>query len=121
MKTVAFIAYVNFGKCDDASYDVEVKLTDEEYNRVKQSMEEYECMNEDESISDIYEKVYKAALNMDIEALRDDKKYLAERMEEHLDISYEDAFAREYTDEEITDMLEENHRSVNYPDLLEDD
>ena len=64
---------------------------------------------------------YSASLDMDIEVLRDDEELLAEKMAWHLDISEEEASEREYTDEEIIEMLEaEGTRGINYPEDLDE-
>ena len=118
---VAFCAYVNYGYLESVDYEVEVELTKEEYARVRNSAEEYMRMSEDESIADIYQKVYQAALQLDLKVMREDKSALAEKMEAYLKIPYADAFEREYSDEEIIDMLEhEGSRGIGYPEEFEE-
>ena len=78
-------------------------------------------MDEDDEIADIYDMAYSASLDMDIDVLRDDEDLLAEKMAWHLDISEEEASEREYTDEEIIEMLEaEGTRGINYPEDLDE-
>lgn len=118
---VNFGAYVSYGRMDSIDYEVEVELTEEEYERVKESCKTHMRMREDDAISDIYDKVYQAALKLDLDVMKSDKEMLAEKMAWHLGISDEEALEREYTDEEIVAMLEsEENRGVSYPHDLEE-
>ncbi len=119
---VTFGAYVRYGKLDSVDYDVEVELTEEEYERVKESSKTHWRMREDDSISDIYDRVYEAALDIDLEVMRDTPELLAEKMAWYLDISEEEALERYFEDEEIIEMLEnEGDRGISYPSDLEDE
>lgn len=119
---VTFGAYVRYGKLDSVDYEVEVELTPDEYERLKESAKTHMRMIDDPEISDIYDQAYQAALDLDLDVMRDDKELLAEKMAWHLDISEEEALEREYTDDEIIEMLEdEGIRGISYPDGLEDD
>lgn len=118
---VTFPGYVRFGKLDGTDFEVDVELTDEEYERLKASRKTHWDMDEDDEIADIYDMAYSASLDMDIDVLRDDEDLLAEKMAWHLDISEEEASEREYTDEEIIEMLEaEGTRGINYPEDLDE-
>lgn len=119
---VTFGAYVRYGKLDSVDYDVEVELTEEEYERVKESSKTHWRMRDDDSISDIYDRVYEAALDIDLEVMRDTPELLAEKMAWYLDISEEEALERFFEDEEIIEMLEnEGDRGISYPSNLEDE
>lgn len=120
-KLVTFCGYVSYGKLDCVDYDVDVLLTEEDYERLKVSAKDHMRMADDPAISDIYNKAYQAALDLDIEVIREDKKRLADRMAWYLGIDVEEAIKREYTDEEIIEMLEsEGFRSIGYPSEIED-
>lgn len=83
MKTITFPAYCTFGKGDSGETEVEVELTDEEYERVmKYGTDEdyyYDGFSECEELKDIYDKVYTIAVDQMTEEMRDfgdlDEKY----------------------------------------------
>ena len=116
---VTFKGYVSYGKLDSVDYDVDVELTKEEYERLKASCKDHWRMSDDETIADIYNKAYQAALELDIEVMREDEEMLAEKMAWYLGIDEDEALEREYDDDEIAEMLEEEgSRGVTYPDAL---
>lgn len=119
---VTFGAYVSYGKLDSVDYEVEVALTKEEYERLKSSCKDHWRMRDDDAIADIYDQAYQAALDLDLDVMREDEDLLAEKMAWHLDITEEEAKEREYTDEEIIEMLEnDGDRGITYPTGLEDE
>ena len=65
MRSFDFPAYISFGKLDNAETIVTIELTDEEAQRVTHAIAEdlYFHLDECEAITDIYEKVYEAAVN----------------------------------------------------------
>ena len=118
---ITFKGYVSYGKLDSVEYDVDVLISEEDYERLKVSAKNHMRMAEDSAISDIYEKVYQAALNLDVEVLREDEEMLADKMAWYLDLTPEEAAEREYSDEEIEEMFEaEGARSVGYPSEIEE-
>ena len=75
MKTITFPAYCTFGKGDSGETEVEVELTDEEYEKVMEygTDEEYyyDGFAECEALKDIYDKVYSIAVDQMTEEMRD--------------------------------------------------
>ena len=75
MKTITFPAYCTFGKGDSGESEVEVELTDEEYERVMALGTKpdvyYDGFDECEELKDIYDKVYAIAVNQMTEEMRD--------------------------------------------------
>lgn len=75
MKTITFIAYCTFGKGDSGESEVEVELTDEEYERVMtlgtNADVYYDGFEECEELRDIYDKVYAIAVDQMTEEMRD--------------------------------------------------
>lgn len=75
MKTVTFPAYCTFGKGDSGESEVDVELTDEEYERVMALGTDadiyYDGFSECEELKDIYDKVYQIAVAQMTEEMRD--------------------------------------------------
>ncbi len=120
---VTFGAYVHYGKLDSSDYEVDVDVTEEEFRRVIESAKTHDRFSEDDSVKDIYDKVYAAALALDLNEIKrwPDLYDLADRMASHLGISEEEAETRNFSDEEITEMLEnEGIRRVSYPVNIEE-
>ncbi len=119
---VGFNASVTYSRLYGITYEVDVELTDEEYERLKESSKNHVRMAEDETVSDIYAKAYRVALGLDTQMLRDDPKSLAEKMAWYCGITVAEAAHRQYSDEEIASMLEkEGQRSIGYPPEFEEE
>ena len=120
MKTT-FRAYVSYGKLDTVEYEVDVDISEEEYRRVVESAKTHMRFSEDPDVGDIYEKAYHAALRLDINVLRDLPEELNEKMTYHLGINKNESEKREYTDDDIAQMLKsEGSRCIGYPEEMED-
>lgn len=120
MKTT-FRAYVSYGKLDTVEYEVDVDISEEEYRRVAESAKTHMRFSEDRDVGDIYEKAYQAALRLDIKVLRDLPDELNEKMAYYLGININESEKREYTDDDIAQMLKsEGYRHIGYPEEMED-
>ena len=112
MKAVWFECYISYGKCDSNSWDEEIDLTCEEYERLvevmKNAIEEgiedfYEC----EEVADIYDKVY---------------EIVVERATENI-LEFDPEAVEEYLEDEETDEWRADDIypiGVNFPRALYD-
>ena len=98
MKTYSFLAGGSAGKGDTWDYDFDFDLTDEEGARLEASArkESRWHLDEDPEISDIYEKVYEAAFDNEIDNFMDTDIF-EEELEVYLDNA--DWNAPEYSEE----------------------
>jgi hypothetical protein len=75
MKEITFVAYCRFGKGDSGETDVEIELTDEEYERVMTLGTDanvyYKGFSNCEELRDIYDKAYAKAIDQMTEEMRD--------------------------------------------------
>ena len=79
----------------------------------------YRILEEDDSLSDIYSKVYQRAVEIDVDELKEDEDYLADLMSDYLGLDPDDEDF-EYSDEDIWDMMESYWtRHVGYPEELD--
>lgn len=118
---IDFNAYVRYGKLDSVDYEVNVEITEEEFARLVESAKTHFRFCDDPDVVDIYDKAYKAALELDVDVLKNLPEELATKMAYYKNISEEDAAKQTYTDEEIAEMLEmDGSRGVGYPSDLED-
>lgn len=117
MKIVTFPYCVSFGKGDNSESEVDVKLTEKENSRLERSArkEPRWQLDEDETLEDIYEKVYAAIVKQNQEVFTEEPD-IAEEMLEWCDW-YEPG--TEITGEVIERYLEELHVCINYPEELQ--
>lgn len=74
METITFLAYCTYGKGDSGESEVEVELTDEEYERVMALGTKadvfYDGFSRCEELKDIYDKVYAIAVEQMTDEIR---------------------------------------------------
>ena len=75
MKTLTFPAYCTFGKGDSGETEVEVRLTDEEYELITilgtQPDIYYDGFDSCEELADLYDQIYSVAVDQMTQEMRD--------------------------------------------------
>lgn len=116
-----FNGTIVFGRGDSNTYITEYEVTQDEYNRLLESYKSQKYMRlcDDDSLSDVYGKVYQKAVEIDIDELKWDEDYLNDLMSDYLGQDPEDEDF-EFSDDDIYDMMESYWtRYVGYPEEFE--
>lgn len=117
---IKFPAWLSYGRHDYTDWDVEVDITEEEYQRLVQSAKENNTFDADETVRDIYDKVFDAMLDVELEVLEPED--IVDRMASFRGISFEEADNQEFEYDEIKEMLQwEGGYGVGYPESFGDE
>ena len=112
MKTIVFPYYVSFGKLDSVSSEIELSISDKDAKRLERSAKEGGKfrLNEDEDLSDLYDKVYQEIILAEKDALLSDPSPVKDFL------SWEEGYDDSpITEEQIDHYLEELVIGINYP------
>ena len=114
MKSFVFPYYISFGKLDSISCEIELNISDKDAKRLEKSAKEGGRLrlNEDEDISDLYDKVYRKIIQFEKEALSLDPSPVRDFL------SWEENFDEDLpiTDEQVDYYLDHLTIGVNYPE-----
>lgn len=112
MKTITFPYYISFGKLDSISCEIELSISDKDAKRLERSAKEGGRfrLNEDEDLSDLYEKINQEIILAEKEALLSDPSPVKDFLSWEED--YDDSWIIE---EQIDHYLEELVIGINYP------
>ena len=120
---LTFRVCVSYGRHDGGDLEFDYDVSEEDYERLKKSAKNHKDMGEDPEIADIYGEVYDEFLMLEADSFdMTDEISIAEKMADYLNISFEEALERDYSEDEIDEMFEawqEAGRTyVFYPDEL---
>ena len=117
MKSYVFPYYISFGKLDSVSSEIEISISDKDAKRLERSANEggHFRLNEDDALSDLYDKVYKAIILSEKEALISDPSPVRDAL------SWEEDFNEDLSisDAQIDSYLSELAIGINYPEKLQ--
>ena len=118
MKIVTFPYCISLGDGDNSESEVDVKLTEKQNARLERSArkEPRFQLDEDESLDDIYNKVYDAIIAQEREVLEGSPD-IAQEMLEWCDW-YEPGM--KITNEVVAQYLDEYQVFINYPEELQE-
>lgn len=117
MKTIAFPYYISFGKLDSVSCEIELSISDKDAKRLERSAKEGGRfrLNEDEDLSDLYERVYKEIILFEKDSLLADPS----TVEDYLSWEPDYDEKKPVTEEQIDHYLDELVIGINYPEELQ--
>lgn len=117
MKTIKFPYFVSFGKLDSVSCEIELSISDKDAKRLEKSAKEGGKfrLNEDEDLSDLYDKVYQKIILKEKDALLSDPSQVKDFL------SWEDGYSEDLpiTEEQIDYYLDSLAIGINYPEDLQ--
>lgn len=117
MKTILFPYYISFGKLDSVSCEIEVSVSDKDAKRLERSTKEGGRfrLNEDENLSDLYDKVYHQIILTEKDALMSDPSPVKDFL------SWEDGYDEDLpiTEDQIDYYLDSLSIGINYPEDLQ--
>lgn len=117
MKTITFPYYVSFGKLDSVSSEIELSISDKDAKRLERSAKEGGRfrLNEDEDLSDLYDKVYQKIIVAEKDVLISDPSPIKDFL------SWEDDYDEEspITEDQIDYYLDSFAIGINYPEDLQ--
>lgn len=117
MKAYIFPYYISFGKLDSVSSEIELSVSDKDAKRLERSAKEGGRfkLNEDDALSDLYDRVYKAIILSEKEALVSDPTPIQDAL------SWKEDFNEDLpiSDAQIDYYLSELVIGINYPEKLQ--
>ena len=118
MKVVVFPYYVNFGGGDSVDAEVEVKLSEKDYQRLVKSANAVPRwhLDEDDEIVDIYRKVYAAIVKQNKIEFQEDPELIEDFLEDYDD--YEEGM--KITTEMVEEYLDQFIVGITYPEEFRD-
>ena len=117
MKSFVFPYYVSFGKLDSVSCEIEIALSDKNAKRLERSAKEGGRfrLDEDQEISDIYDRVFDAILLLEKQTILSDSSLLDDALS-----WYDEYVPGEPVSEELLDRyLDDLTIGINYPESLQ--
>lgn len=121
MKEYEFPYFVSFGPGDSGESSVTCNLSEKMAKRLEASAHEGNRfrLDDDESLSDIYEKVYKAVLNQEREVLLEDEDNLSQVQDFLAEEDDEYDYDQPVTKKQIEQYLDELMIGINFPEHLQ--
>lgn len=93
MISMQFDCWMNWGKGDSTDWEIEVDVTEEEYERLKEVAVEGLEFDEAESVKDIYNRVYKLIVDEATVNLLEEDPDLAEEYEDEEEWSADELYS----------------------------
>ena len=112
-----FPYYISFGKLDSVSSEIELNISEKDAKHLERSAKEG-CrfrLDEDEALSDLYDKVYQAIIQLEKEMLTLDPSPVEDFLSWEED--YDDTLP--ISEEQIDYYLDNLTIGVNYPEELQ--